>query len=235
MEFVAGPIEVVYRAIVDLNLRWRSGCLGLLGPLDAWRSLDRVILRANFEQKRDVGFPINGKTRTPCRIQGNSRSKIPILQIGLTSDAVLRNGKDHSPAAVRPADHANSFAYDEGLGLQVTERAIGVVRSLRPRSDAAFAICGDVARLETIGKQHDVSVRGQELRPSRLACNQRAFLEKTVAAMKRHDRRKRTNPFRFHQKPTQQGRFAARQRTIQGRKEHALPRQRGAGRKKQED
>ena len=40
---------------------------------------------------------------------------------------------------------------------------------IRPGPDAPFAIRGDVARAETIGKQHNVPMRGQELRPSRPA------------------------------------------------------------------
>jgi hypothetical protein len=171
---VARPIEVVDDAIVDFDLRRRSSCLGRLGSLNAWRWLDRVILRANFEEKRDVGFPVRGKTRAPRWIEGEGGPKVALRQICRTGDAVWRNGENQSPAAMRPAHHANSFAYDEGLGLQVTERAIGVVRPLRPSPDAAFAIRRDVAWPETIGKQDDVSMCGQQPRPSRLARDERA-------------------------------------------------------------
>src|ERR1700677_187363 len=156
-------------AIVDLHLHWRSLCLGCFGPLDTRRRLDRVILRANFEQKWDVRFPTSGKTRTPCRVEGDSSAKITLRQIGRTSDAVWRNGEDHGPAAVGPAHHSDAFADDEGLGLQVSQRAIGVIRPLRPGSHAASAIRRHVARSETIGKQYGVSMRGQKLRPRCLA------------------------------------------------------------------
>src|ERR1700678_3032179 len=100
-------------AIVDLHLHWRSLCLGCLDPLDARSWLDRVILRANFEQKRKVKFPTSGKTGNTCRVEGDRSAKIPLRQIGRTSDAIWRNGEDHGPAAVGPAHHSDACADDE--------------------------------------------------------------------------------------------------------------------------
>ena len=59
-------------------------------------------------------------------------------------------------------------------------------------------------------------MRGQELRPSRLASNERALLvEKAVAAMQRDDCGERTHPFGFHEQSTERNGFAARQGTIE--------------------
>ena len=92
-----------------------------------------------------------------------------------------------------PADETDAFADDEGLRIEITESAIGVIGSLGPGPDGAFAIARDAARAEAVGEEDDVASRCQQLPPSRLARDQCALLiEQAGAAVRRHDRRKWT-------------------------------------------
>ena len=75
------------------------------------------------------------KDASTRRVKGDGGAKVTLRQIGWTSHAAWRDRKDYSPPAMRPPHHPNAFAHDEGLVLQVPERAIGVVdRSAQART-----------------------------------------------------------------------------------------------------
>ena len=226
MRRVARPIEVVNGAVVDFDLHRRAAGLGRL-DFSRCKALAGSSRPAR-QSRAETGCRVSNQWKGANTMPGRRRLQCENHLLANRPDerCCLAQWQDHSSAAMRPADHADPFTDNEGLGLQEPQRAVGVVRPLRPGPDATFAIRRHVARPETIGKQYDVTMRGQKFRPSCLARNERASLEKAVAAMKRHDRRKRTDPVGFHQQPVQQRRFATRQRAIQRRKKYILPRQR---------
>jgi len=179
-------------------------------------------LRANFEQERNVRPPIRRKPRTPCWVKSDGGAKITLWQIGRTGAAVGRDDEYHSSAAMRPAHHSNSIPDHKRLGLQVPKGAIGVIRPFRPSPNPPFAICGHVARTETVGKQHDVAMGCQKLRPRRLARDERAVPEEAAAAMQRHDRREWTRSIGLHQERAQHGGLRASHWTVERGKGHGL-------------
>ena len=103
VRLIARPVEVVNRSFIDFHLHWRASRQCLLNSLDARRGLDRIILCADFQQKRDAGSPIRRKARIPRRVKRDGGAKITLWQIGRASAAIRRDGENHSSATVRPS------------------------------------------------------------------------------------------------------------------------------------
>ena len=166
MQFVVRPIEVVNGAIVDFDLHWRAGCSGGLDSLDAWRRLDRIHPARQFP------------ARTGCRASNPSKA-------ANTTPGKRRRRRENRPSANRLDErrcwarwrksqfrrHATSpsLQFDprsRKTGPASTEGRHRRHRTVRPSPNPPFAICGHVARTETVGKQHDVRHGMSEAAPT---------------------------------------------------------------------